>query len=208
MKLDLVLALAMPNQARIEMSGPLGVKVGLFVMNAKWLQLYVPREKVVFRFPSSEAHRDTLRRDRFFQLLPVRVDPDIWVSALSGRVDLEGGLGDCRYDPDRNAYRFRFRWREGSKWVWVDPNSAAPTELMVFAKTFPEVAQAAELRPDLRVAFTEFQGVGPATLPTHMEFFTPSGRQLVFEWKNVEAWTSSADVFEWTPPEGLQLRDY
>ena len=44
--------------------------------------LYLPRENVVYRFPSSELEHDTLRRARFLKLLPLPLLPEVFIDAV------------------------------------------------------------------------------------------------------------------------------
>lgn len=207
---DLELALAESNRARVEMTGPLSVRVGLLVMNAQWIQLYVPREKVVFRFPTAESVRDTARRDRFLKLLPFRVAPGLLIEALETRTGLRADEHpECTYDADRNAYRFRFRNASGGgRIAWIDPTSAAPLEIRHYEREVPN-APAKEERPDWKVLYSHLVGEGPSTLPSRIEFHSPKGKQLTFEWSSAERWEQPDDrVFDWQPPAALMVRDY
>lgn len=209
LKVNMEVALEAPGLARMEMTGPMGIRVGMLLMNDEWIQLYVPREKAVFRFPKAEAERDTLRRERFFRLLPLRVQPSLAVDALLTRVSLDEGLvPECEYDDERNAYRLRFKKGEGGRLVWVDPTSYAPLEIQHFTKGLPPKG-ASEIRPDWRVVLSAFTGSGPSTLPSRLEFFSHQGRQLLYEWNSAEAVPNlDPKVFQWQPPASLSVRDY
>ena len=210
LNLDLELALYSPRRARVEMTGPLGVRVGLLVMNSEWAQLYIPREKAVFRFPAEEMNRDTARRERFFKLLPFRVEPELLIEALESRTGLPPDTSiDCRYDGERNAYWVRFvRPEGGGKVAWVDPTTMAPLELRHFDRELPATS-AKEERPDWKVLYSRFTGQGPSTLPSRVEFYSPKGRELTFEWSSAETWDHPDEkIFEWKPAPELTIRDY
>jgi hypothetical protein len=205
----LELAVSTPGLIRAEMTAALGVRVGLLVANPDWIQLYIPREKTVFRFPSDEAEKDTLRRERFFRLLPLRVQPSLAVEALLTRVSLpEGVVPACEYVDSQAAYKLKFKKDEGGRIVWVDATTFAPLEIHHFIRGLPADA-AGESRPDWKVVFSALTGSGLSTLPTRIEFFSASGRQLLFEWASMEAVPQmDVNIFDWTPPAALSIRDY
>lgn len=204
---DLELATVGTGRARFEMTGPLGIRLGLLVLGDRWIQSYAIRERVVVRFPTSELSKDTLRRARFFKLIPFKADPDVVLDAIAGRVGLEGHeIASCDYDEAKNAYLLR----GPSRWVWVDPSTKAPLEMWWFSKPVPKDAVVTSLHPEWTVVYSKLTGQGPSTFPSHLEFATGAGPEFAFEWVAGEAWDGGAapGAFEWTPPAGIEIRDY
>lgn len=210
---DVELALAEPRWTRVEIAGPLGIRLGLLVLNPDWFYFFVPREKAAFRFPAPELERDTLRRENFLSLLPVPIHPEIFHAAVMTRIGVpEDAAGlDCSYDEELVAYRLRLPAPiKGGRLVWVDANSFAPDRLLYFDNVLPPLSQPVSgLRPVFEARFTEPQGGGLATLPTHIEVLRDGKKLLTYRWKEAEAWTSfDPKVFEWTPPPSATLKDY
>lgn len=212
MKVDLEVGLQDPQFARAEISGALGMKVGLFLINEKWVQIYIPREKSVFRFPTAEMEKDTARRARFAKMVPLSVDPQLAVRALLTRVDPPAKLAPdaCRFDAEKNAYEFRWKDADGYRLTRLDPTTYAPLEIFYFRSERGIPAAGSEDRADWHVLYSEFTGEGTATLPSRIEFIAPAkGRELVWEWVSVEAWQDvPRAAFEWQAPAGVTVQDY
>ena len=222
LNVDLELAVADPDKARLEFSGPLGIRLGMLLMNSDWVQLYVPREKTVYRFPVAELSNDTLRRQRFLELLPLPVVPAAFFDALLTRVALPKNLsyqvlqptreaqGFCESDHEAGAYRIRVPTPNGfgGRWVWVDPESFAPVRALYFDRNLPLVLRGHE-RPTVELKFSDFKGAAASTLPTHVQVFSEGKEVLNFQWAAAERWESyDPSVFEWRPAASMTVKDY
>ncbi len=207
--IDLDLALAKPIYARVEMSGPLGVRVGLLTANPDWMQLMISKERTLYRFPAEELRRNTLRRERFFKKIPIPLEPQFLVSALLTRVELPSqNSGTCQFEDSTNAYLFVIPMDSGARWIRVDPTSGMPLESLVFFRSRPPVAPPHELRPDIRVTYSKFLNQGLSSLPTHIEIQTTTDKPFTFEWTQAEAWKDvDHKIFDYTPPRGIRIED-
>jgi|GEM_PF-1226465 len=209
---DVELALAEPRWTRVEIAGPLGIRLGLLVLNPDWFYFFVPRERLAYRFPAPELERDTLRRENFLSLLPVPVHPEIFHAAVMSRVGLPDDIKgiECSFDEERVAYRVRIPSARGGRIVWIEPHAFYPDRILYFDGVLPPLAApVGTLRPVFEARFSETRGAGLATLPTHVEIFRDGKLLLTYRWKEAEAWDSfDPKVFEWTPPASATLKDY
>ncbi len=198
------------------MSGPLGMALGLFVRNESWVYFFVPREKVVFRFPSEEFDKNTLRRDRFMSLLPLPIEPASFREALLSRVGLPTDKEalektQCRFDDKENLYWLRLPnpgGMRGGRWVAVDPVDFYPVKAYVFDRDMPELNEKPE-RYLAEFQFSQVRGEGPATLPTKIWMGRGRKNFLSVNWREAEQWKNpDLRVFQWQPPASLNLQDY
>jgi hypothetical protein len=215
---DVEAALVSPRLARVEITGPLGIHLALLQLNSEWAMLYIPRENLVYRFPSNELERDTLRRTRFLSLLPLPLAPEVFVDAVLTRVNLPSELRadrlapeQCGYDPSEVAYRVRVpnpAPTPGGRWVWIDPASYAPLKILYFDRALPLLLSSHD-RASAEARFSKFSGEGAATLPRRIEINAGPKRNLRFEWTDATVWAQpDPRVFEWRPAASVQVRDY
>ena len=210
MTVDLELVVRAPDRIRAEILGPLGVRVGLLLLDADWIRLYIPREKLLLRFPAEELAHDTERRARFLHVLPIPVETSVLLEALATRVRPgPESKRECAYDHERNAYRLTSTEASGAgRLIWVDPTTFAPLEARYYTKGLP-VTDAKRERPEWRVVYSELTGSPPATLPSHIEIFEAGESRVQFEWVRAEAWPETHDEpFTWEAPAGVTVRDY
>jgi len=205
---DATVGAFVPHFMRAEIAGPLGIKVGLFVMNEEWVQLFVPRENKVFRFPTDELARDSVRRDRFLSLLPLPIVPQLYFESLltrSGLPDKDPANLVCELREAEHDYQIR----------WTEPavkGAARKRELLVDASTFhPMRFRESDVagRDFLDVRFSKPAGEGTATFPRKIEIFLESTKRLTFTWKEAELWQNiTSEPFDWKPPPGAQVQDF
>lgn len=213
--LDMELAVAAPRWLRVEIAGPLGVRLGLLQINEDWVQLFVPKEQIVYRFPAGEFGKDTLRRQRFLSLLPLPIHPEIVTDSLLTRVgaDAADKTPDCDYDAASNAYRLRYAAARGGRIAWVDPTTYAPLRIWYFDDKVPAIGAGKE-RPLVDIRYSKFSGSGVSALPTQIEVISKlesqSDRaQMLFVWKEAEIWESfDPKVFDWRPTASTTIKDY
>lgn len=208
---DAELALYSPGFARAEVRGPFGMSLGLLILNEKWLQLFVPREASVYRFPATELAKDTLRRERFLKLLPIPLVPDLTFEALLTRTALpatDASLS-CDYDRGENVYRIRVPASNGGRIVWVDPADYSPLKVFFFDRALPKLGPRVE-RMLYTANFSRSIGAGAATLPRQIEVTDQEGRRrLRFLWQGAEGWKNpDPKIFEWEPPASAQVHDF
>ncbi len=200
--------------ARIELVGPLGIRLGLVVLNPRWLYVFSISERTVYRFPAEELRKDTLRREALFAKLPVRISPDLFFLTFLGRVGLPDSAKapECDFDPDEVAYRVRLPDGErGGRIVWVEPWAYYPLKALRFEGELPAFAKIGSeaARPASTATYDRVLGEGPASLPSRIQVrLEPSGETLEFLWRRAEAWPNvDVSVFEWEPPAALKIID-
>ncbi len=211
---DLEAAVALPYFVRMEISGPLGIKLGLLILNKEWVMLFVPREKTVFRFPAAELKKDSLRRERFLKLLPVPLIPDLYMNSLLTRVGLpqkNSGIR-CDYNEELNVYRVRVPKTsdstKGGRIVWLDPVQFVPLREYYFDGLLPDLNGDVG-RATSQVHYSRLLGDGANAFPSKIEFGSRNGRDLRFTWQSAERWTSVDEkVFDWQPPASIKIQDY
>jgi len=217
---DVELAVAEGHRARLEFPGPFGIRLAMLLINDEWVQLYVPRENTVSRFPKSELYKDTERRERFLKMIPMPVVPEAFFQGLLTQV---GGLKinetkvpagvSCEVDTELRAYRIRLPGNSvselGGRYVWVEGETFYPVQVQYFERFLPPKYEAANMRPSFEIRFSKFSGRGVATLPRKMELQILSKTEMSFEWANAEKWDApNGQVFEWRPAASMTVKDY
>ena len=216
--LELDLGLTHSYYARIEIVSPLGVRLALLQINQEFVQLFMIRDNTVYRFPTAEFFKDTVRRARFLTLLPVRIIPELFFDAVLNRVALGSPKAfDCRYDSSENIYIVRIV-EEGSleegRWVELDPNTYSPLKVLYFPQKTPALNSEGG-RALYEVNFKLATGQGISTLQSSIEFsdanLAPNYKRkgLRFEWIRAEAWENrSPEAFQWRPSASTYVKDY
>ncbi len=217
---DVELAVVASHKARLELTGPLGIRYGMLLVNDDWVQFYVPRENSVSRFPKSELYKDTVRRERFLKLVPLPVVPEAFFQGLLTQVggmpkEMKGNLPGvfCEVDREVRAYRIRFPGNSisehGGRWIWVEGESFYPVKILYFERNLPIRFEPAQVRPSFEVRFAKFSGQGASTLPKRMELLVSGKTEMTFEWNSTERWESpDPAVFEWRPAASMDVKDY
>jgi hypothetical protein len=194
----------------MEFTGPLGVRIALLQVNEEWVQLYVPRENLVIRFPASELYRNTERRDRFLNLLPVRVVPEALLDILLARVGLPEKRQHfaCDFDPAVVAYRVRIDEGVAGRWLWIDPQHFGPLKSLYFDRSPPPLSSE-PTRALYRMVFSDYSQGVVTELPGRVELFRSELSELRWVWIRAEVWQSQQDrVFNWRPNSSMIVRDY
>ena len=216
--LELELGLTSLYYARMEVVSPLGVRLALLQVNQEWVQLYMIADKTVFRFPTSEFFKDTERRERFLNLLPVKIIPELFFDAVLNRLAL-GTLQDftCRYDGAENVYWLRVVEEGGSgegRILEIDPSHYYPFRIHYFAQKTPSIENFEKARPLYRVDFASSTGMGFSTLQSQITIFDAKmapkiSKILRFEWIRAEAWENPpSEAFQWRPDAALSVKDF
>ena len=212
--------LAEPGLARVEIIGPLGIRVALLSLNADWLYFFVPRDKVVYRFPTDELRKDTLRREAFFERVPIPVLPETFFLAALTKVSLPESQKafECRYDPERVAYVVRIPDASpatSGRLVWVAPESFAPDLSLRFDRHLPALESALEDRSQLAVRavdeirYSKPVGAGYATLLSEIEVWRGKTRLFRMKWKDAESWRDiRPEIFDWRPAASISVKDF
>ena len=211
MSVTVEIALMNPNGARLEFTGPMGIRAGLLQINSDWIQFFVPRENLVIRFPANEFLKDTRRRDNFLALLPFPLAPEVFFDTLLTRTEI-GGYKSCLWDTNEGAFVYDVWGADGSsRWVWVEPTDegAIPHKVFYFDRRpdYPLLAETA--RPSLQVQYSEPEGLGANRFPMRMEVFKAKKNLLHLHWNFSELWEApSSEVFQWRPSASMVLKDY
>jgi hypothetical protein len=218
--IDVELALRDPLEARVEILGVLGVRVGLLVADAEWIRLYIPRENTLYRFPRAEFNKDTLRRERFLELLPLKIVPELFPSLLLERVSLDRAADyACRFNEKLNAYELRIvddKPSGAGRFMWIDPTRFAPLRLWYFPRQLPSLTKLEEgdinsLRPLVEVEYESWTGEELATLASvlRIRHLSQKSSNIRFEWLRAEQWENAgAAAFSWQPPASAKVKDY
>ncbi len=212
--LDLEVAVREPFLLRAEVVGPLGVRVALFVANTRWVQLFVPREKLVYRLPFEEYQKDSLRRDFFLKDLPFPAIPEFLVPSLLTQVSLDPNplkkeTSNCRVDEESHSLILEFPSetpKTPSLRYWLDADLGLPLKVEFFKGKMAFQNG----RADLEVEYFNFKGEGASRFPLQSRF-TSGGKKLPFEWNwsQVEVWENpSLEPFEWRPPASIFVKDF
>jgi hypothetical protein len=186
------------------------VRVGLIHLNEKYLQLFIPREKTVYRFPSSELYKNNTRRDKFLTLLPIPIYPEIFLEAVLSLSQLNGAKSTpCRYLEKENVYSFFLKDKVSSKWIDIDPTRFLPTRVFYFDTSTPGARETDSWRPTHEIHFEEWNGDGLATIPTEISMWNGKEQKFRFHWKDAESWKNYDEKsFEWQPSASIAIKDY
>jgi hypothetical protein len=204
---DVELAVWDPDRARLEFTGPLGIRLGLLQINPEWVHLYLIRENTVFRIPTSELGTDSPRLKAFQQLAPVPLLGEALFYTLLGRVDAKElkfkptGQDQCFYDKATGHYVVK-QDAAIAREIWINRNAYYPHKMMFYIdKTVPG--------PWIELRFSGERGEGPATLLAKSEIWLDGQKKLSFEWDHAEVWDApDPKVFEWAPKASMVIKDY
>lgn len=204
-----------PSDLRVEVSGPLGVKIGLLVMNQEWVRFVVPREELILRIPKSELDKKTLRAEKFLSAIVVPLPPDILVEAITTQSPLARGAKvlACRYSAEENRYELRMADAKGKGGtiLAVDPTTLAPLEWLRYDAFLPELGSDASRRHSYRIVFNELQGEGASTLPARARLWTNLNKapDTELKWVKVEVWPDAMDgAFDFKDVGSFKVKEY
>lgn len=215
MSFDADVAARSPSDLRVEVSGPLGVKIGLLVMNQDWVRFVVPREELILRIPKSELDKKTLRAEKFLSAIVVPLPPDLLVSAITTQSPLARGAKvlACRYSPAENRYELRMADAKGKGGtiLAVDPTTLAPLESLRYEDFLPDLGSEASKRHSYRIVFNDLQGSGASTLPARARLWT-SRREVPdteLKWVRVEVWPDVTNAaFDFKNAASFKVKEY
>jgi hypothetical protein len=214
---DVDLALVFPDRLRIEVLGPLGIKYALVVANNKWVLIYIPKHKTVYRIPSRELLSSESERGLVFrQNIPFEFNPALLVPALMSRPIFESTASmGCK----QKKCQVNEQWR-----TLVVGSMCRGTENpeMAINSTFqvhPEFAYPYEWGAELtlgvkkvarhKVSYKSFTGAGVSSLPSEIVFSDGKQELFTFSWVEAEKWENPEDeTFQWPIPAGVGVKDY
>ena len=220
---DLDLALMTPAYLRAEVSGPLGVRLGLIQINPDWVQFYDIRHKTVHRLPFVEFAKDSVRRDRYLRVLPVMIPGPFFLDLALSRSGLSGSEGEislrsCDYLQDENVYRLLFVTRSEfagrNRWhrVDIDPTAFYPLHHLTRLTSSAELIDAKDLswaNSEWDFRYSQFTGEGFSTLPRRLDVFQREERLWSFEWVSAEPIQDRGpEIFQWRPGASISVQDY
>jgi len=215
MSFDADIAARSPDELRVEVAGPLGVKVGLLVMNPEWVRFVVPREKLIMQIPKSELDRKTLRADRFLSAIVVPLPPDLLVAAVTTQSPLAVGakMLACRYQAEKNVYELRLAdaRSKGGTILSVDPTTLAPVEWQRYEAFLPDLGSEQTERHSYRIVFKDLQGQGLSTIPARATLWSYPANSPISElkWVRVEVWPDATkEVFDFKHSAAFKVKDY
>ena len=201
---EVEVGLETPLSVRAEILGPLGVRLGLFVIDKDWVQLLVLKDRTVHRLPTSEFKKDTLRARRFLERVPFPILPDVFVDGVLtevGMVDADPVSAKCTYDSVKNLNVVAYSKGANHYRVGVDPASATPLEY--------EQLDAKSTRSIFSIRYSKLIGEGAATLPRQIEFSFGKEPRLRWIWTKAERWENPPDsAFFWRPAASISVKDY
>lgn len=215
MSFDADIAARSPSELRVEIAGPLGIKLGLLVMNAEWLRFVVPREKLIMQIPKAEINKKSLRAERFMSAVVVPLPPELMIAAVTTQSPLAVGakMLACRYLPEENVYELRLAdtKTKGGTILSVDPTTLAPLEWRRYESFLPDLGSELAKRYSYRIVFKELQGQALSTIPAKATVWAyPSKTPLSeLKWVRVEVWPDPVDTaFEFKKSASFRVKDY
>jgi hypothetical protein len=215
MSFDADIAARSPSELRVEVAGPLGIKLGLLVMNDDWVKFVVPREKLVMQIPKSEIDKKTLRAERFLSAIVVPLPPDLMIAAVTTQSPLAVGakMLACRYLPKENVYELRLAdaGSRGGSILSLDPTTLAPLEWRRYESFLPDLSSDQVERYSYRVVFKDLQGQAMSTIPAKSSLWSLPSKEPISElkWVRVEVWTDPIDsAFEFKHSASFTIKDY
>ncbi|MEO5667670.1 MAG: hypothetical protein ABIR96_06410 [Bdellovibrionota bacterium] len=220
---ELDLALMTPAYLRAEVTGPLGIRLGLIQINPDWVQFYDARKRKVHRLPFGEFTKDSVRRDRYLRVLPVSIPGPFFLDLALSRSGLIDGdneisLRSCEYQTDENVYRVLYVARsefEGrNRWhrVDIDPTSFFPllhlTRLTPKTELLDDKAVSWTI-PEWKLVYSDIAGEGFSTLPRKLQVFQRDQLLWSFEWISAEPIEDRGpEIFQWRPGASISVQDY
>lgn len=215
MSFEADIAARTPSDLRVEVAGPLGIKVGLLVMNAERVRFVVPREKTVLQIAKSELDKKSLRAERFLSAIVVPLPPDLLVAAVATQSPLASGarMLACRYLAEENFYEVRLAdpKTKGGSILAVDPTTFAPLRWRRYDAFLPELGSEAAARYTYRVDFGDLTGQGLSTIPAKAALFVAPKTAPVseFKWVRVEVWADPPDsTFDFEHSASFRVKEY
>ncbi len=215
MSFDADIAARSPSELRVEVAGPLGIKLGLLVMNNEWVKFVVPREKMIMQIPKSEIDKKSLRAERFLSAIVVPLPPDLMVAAVTTQSPMALGakLLACRYVPQENAYELRLAdsKTKGGTILSVDPTTLAPLEWRRYESFLPDLGSEQAKRYSYRIVFKELQGQALSTIPSKATLWAYPSTSPISElkWVRVEVWPEPLDTaFDFKHGAAFKVKDY
>jgi hypothetical protein len=217
---DVELVITASGEVRMEFVGPLGMRLGLFLINHDWVYLYVPREKTVLRFPTQELYSNTARRARFLRLIPIPVLPEALFDSVLTRIGIpqetEVSLLACGFDPESQSYWLRLPYTanspyKGGRWVWIEPHSFSPLKVFYFDAYLPQQSDLKSVgRPMITAEFSRHMNLGEASaFPRSILMTSSEQKSLKFDWSGIELLQSyNPKIFTWRPPASVIVKDY
>lgn len=215
---DADVAATSPAGLRVEVSGALGVKIGLLVMNEKWVKFVVPREKLVLRIPRKELDENTIRSERFLSAVVLPLPPHLLVEAVTTQSLLASGAKvlACRYSHEHNWYELKLAdsLTKGGAHLYVDPSTLAPLQVLRFDSFLPNLDDETSQRFSYRIQFSHLQGSGLATIPARAELTSRKmglGQESKTElrWSQVQAWSEATMAsYEFSESSIFRVKDY
>jgi hypothetical protein len=212
-----------PGYLRAEVVGPLGMRVGLIQINADWIYFYDTRAKTAHRLPFVEFVRDSARRDRFFNVLPVPIPGPFFLDLALSRSGLESqesekSLRSCEYLPEENIYRLLFvsrsEFEARHRWhrVDIDPTAFYPLRHLTRLSAVSELLETSEahwVRTEWDFRYSRRVGEGLSTLPRLLRVFRGDQELWSFEWISAEPIPDRGpEIFQWRPTALMTVQDY
>lgn len=213
-----------PAFLRAEVSGPLGIRLGLIQVNQDWVYFYDARGKRrVHRLPYSEFAYDSARRDRFLEVLPVNIPGPFFLDLALSRSGIseakdEKSLHSCDYVENDNVYRFLFvtpsEFKSKNRWhlVDIDPNSFFPLRHLTRLTGASEMLNVKDKSwsvPEWKLEYSQLAGEGFSTLPRELKVFGREGLLWSFEWVSAEPIEDRGpEIFQWRPNASMSVQDY
>lgn len=222
--IDLDLAMMRPYFLRAEVSGPLGIRVGLVQVNSEWAQFYEARNRRVRRLPFEEFQKNSLRRERFLAALPVPflgpnfVDYSLSRTGLPSDESGEKLLRSCDYKGSSNVYEVLFveeaLLEKQNRWhlVEIDPTNFFPIRHRSLLMPLNAVLSADELSwdaPEWDLKYSNFLGEGFSTLPRRLQVYQRKELLWAYEWLEAERIQDRGEeIFQWRPTASMSVNDY
>ncbi len=235
LSLDVDIAAVDPAFLRLELSGPLGIRFALLVVNDRWTSLYIPRDSVIHRVPTSEFKGENSARAQYFlRQFPFDFRPEMLIPALLSRVNLKNSpeakctrikcvpiLEKKVLNVENTCQLLEPRVRFQNLWE-MHPNLGYPLSWQSGPAAPRKQAQekkdevtavgsegSVEKQPVDRVDYTAWMGSGVSSLPTELVVTLKSGQKVDFSWVDAEKWeVPDLSIFDFKPPAKVMVKDY
>ncbi len=215
---ELEIAVAHPHFLRIEMTGPLGVRIAILTVNEKWTHLYIPRKKELHRLPTVELKNTQSERAEFFlSQFPFQFRPETLIPALLSRIETQGNEGlscgkiQCLVDKTNKTVVLNQLCKKPQAQTQLAYSwSCHPEHGYPISWNLRETFSGPQSQEYLNfVEYKAWMGAGVSSLPTEMEITLNSVMKVQYYWIEAERWESvDFSLFDHKHNPGTRIKDY
>jgi hypothetical protein len=128
--LQLLISMRADKQFWIEIRSPWAGAFATLRADKDWVEFIIPRRKEHYRIPATEFWRSSQRRDKFLQILPIKIRPELIFSTLMGRLE-PSHIRACKWNEKTFSYQLNLNENLKSSLfytVHVDPIGFFPVQ--------------------------------------------------------------------------------